>query len=80
MVRREKMTIFLEVSEETSVLEVKKMLEPLVKKSPEEQQLYRIDTKKALEDNKTLGDCGYRTQSCKAMDPGCVGLAFKIGE
>ena len=40
MVRRKKTTIFLDAKESTTVLELKKMIEGITKKSPSEQQLY----------------------------------------
>ena len=41
MVRRKKTTIFLDAKESTTVLELKKMIEGITKKSPSEQQLYK---------------------------------------
>ena len=43
MVRRKKTTIFLDAKESTTVLELKKMIEGITKKSPSEQQLYNKD-------------------------------------
>ncbi len=80
MVRREKITIYLDATEETTVAQLKKMLEPIVKKGPKEQKLYNVDTKEALDDAKTLGDCGYKSQNAKAQDPGVIGLAFALGK
>lgn len=80
MVRREKQTIFLDATEETTVLQLKKKLEPIVKKPAEEQRLYNVDTKDALDDAKTLGDCGYKSQSARAQDPATIGLAFRRSE
>ena len=77
MVRREKMTIFLDATEETTVYQLKKMLEGIIKKEPEEQKLYDIDSKEALDDAKTLGDCGYKSQNAKAQDPASIGLAYR---
>ena len=80
MVRREKTTIFLEANEDTTVLQVKVMLEPIVKRSPDDQRLCRHDTKEVLDEKKSLGDSGFKMQSCKAMDPGCIDLMFRVGE
>ena len=80
MVRREKQTIFLDATEEVTVLQLKKKLEPIVKRSPEDQRLYNIDTKEPLDDKKSLGDCGYKAQSARAQDPGSIGLAFRLSE
>ena len=80
MVRREKQTIFLDATEEVTVLQLKKKLEPIVKRSPEDQRLYNVDSKDALDDNKTLGDCGYKSQTARAQDPASIGLAFRISK
>ena len=80
MVRRDKQTIFLEATEEVTVLQLKKKLEPIVKRTPDDQRLYNVDTKDPLDDNKTLGDCGYKAQTARAQDPASIGLAFRISE
>ena len=80
MVRREKLTIFLDATEETTVIQLKKMLEGIVKKPPEDQKLYNIDTKDVLDDAKTLGDCGYKSQNAKAQDPAAIGLAYRLSK
>ena len=79
MLRREKSTIFLESTEETTVMQLKKVLEGIVKKAPGDIQLYKIDNKDVLLDNKTLGDCGFKAQNAKAQDPAVIGIAFRIG-
>ena len=78
IIRREKTTIFLDATEETTVAQLKKTLQGIVKKAPEEQRLYNTANKEELEDNKTLGDCGYKSHTAKAQDPGSIGLAFRI--
>ena len=80
MVRHDKLTIFLDATEETTVLQLKKMLEGIVKKPPEDQKLYNVDTKDVLEDSKSLGDCGYKSQGAKAQDPASIGLAYRISK
>lgn len=80
MVRREKQTIFLDATEEVTVLQLKKKLEPIVKRLPDVMQLYNVDTKDPLDDTKTLGDCGYKSQSARAQDPATIGLAYRLGE
>ena len=79
MIRREKTTIFLDATEETTVSQLKKMLEGIVKKPPEDLKLYNPSNKDILEDTKTLGDCGYKSQNAKAQDPATIGLAYKLG-
>ena len=43
MVRRKKTTIFLDAKESSTVLDLKKMIEGITKKSPADQQLYNKD-------------------------------------
>ena len=82
MIRREKLTIFLDATEETTVLQLKKKLEPIVKQSPDHIGLYnqRTDAKESLPDQKTLGDCGYKSGNSKAQDPAPMGMVFWTGE
>ena len=40
MIRRKKMTIFLDAKENTTVLDLKRMIEGITKKPPIEQRLY----------------------------------------
>jgi len=78
MIRRKKCTIFTDAKENTSVLELKKMVEGILKFSPEEQRLYKDDT--LLEDTKTLADCGFTSQQARAQAPATVGLAIREGD
>ena len=80
MIRREKTTIFLDATEETTVSQLKRTLQGIVKKPPEDQKLYNTTNKEELDDNKTLGDCGYKAHTAKAQDPGCIGLAYRISK
>ncbi|KAJ7333819.1 protein ubiquitination [Desmophyllum pertusum] len=75
MVRREKTTIFLDCKEATTVYELKKMVEGITKKAPEDQRLYKDD--QALDDSKTLEDCGFTTQTAKAQSPALISLSFR---
>ena len=43
MIRRKKTTIFLDAKESSTVLDLKKMIEGITKKSPADQQLYNKD-------------------------------------
>uniref|UniRef100_A0A8C0H8P6 Ubiquitin-like domain-containing protein n=1 Tax=Chelonoidis abingdonii TaxID=106734 RepID=A0A8C0H8P6_CHEAB len=43
MIRRHKMTIFADAKETTTVQELKKIVEGILKTPPEEQQLYKDD-------------------------------------
>lgn len=60
--------------------QLKRVLQGIVKKPPEDQKLYNTANKEELDDNKTLGDCGYKAHTAKAQDPGAIGLAYRIGE
>jgi transcription elongation factor B subunit 2 len=75
MIRRKKCTIFTDAKENTSVLELKKMVEGILKYAPDDQRLYKDDT--ILEDAKTLADCGFTSQTARAQAPATVGLAIR---
>ena len=75
MVRHHKTTIFLDCKEDQTVYDMKKMIEGILKKQPEDQKLFVDD--QVLEDNKKLGDCGFTSQTAKAQSPATIGLAFK---
>ena len=64
MVRLKKQTLFLDATEETTILQVKKMLEAITKKFVEEQQLHKVDMKEPLNDSRTIGDV-----DTKALEP-----------
>ena len=76
MVKRQKLTMFLDAKETTPVAEVKKMLEGITKKAPEDQKLFFKDT--PLDDTKTIGDCGLTSAEAKAQSPALLGLAFRL--
>ena len=44
MIRRKKTTLFLDAKDNTTVLELKRMVEGITKKSPTEQKLYKDET------------------------------------
>jgi transcription elongation factor B subunit 2 len=76
MVRRKKTTIFLDAKETTTVMELKKMIEGITKKSPADQQLYNKEDA-VMEDDKSLSDYGLTSTVAKAQQPAEVGLAFR---
>ncbi|XP_032799935.1 elongin-B isoform X2 [Petromyzon marinus] len=76
MIRRHKTTIFTDAKESTTVLELKRMVGGIVKRSPADQRLYKEETL-LLDDSKTLGDCGFTSQTARAQAPATVGLAFR---
>lgn len=78
MIRRHKTTIFTDAKESTTVYELKRIVEGILKRSPEEQRLYKDDV--LLDDSKTLGDCGFTNQTARPQAPGTVGLAFRASD
>ena len=76
MVRREKATLFLCCKEETTVKELKMMIEGITKKPPDDQQLIKDDQPLA-DEGKTLGDYGFTTATAKAQTPAQVNLVYK---
>lgn len=79
MVRRKKTTIFLDAKETTTVLDLKRMIEGITKKSPTDQQIYNKDDI-VMEDDKSLCDYGLTSSAAKAQQPAEVGLAFRGDE
>ncbi|KAM7102937.1 LOW QUALITY PROTEIN: elongin-B [Ciconia maguari] len=76
MIHHHKTTIFTEAKEMTTVHELKKVVEGILKRPVEDQQLYKDDQ---LLDDKTLLD-GLSSQSCHPHVPAMVGLAlFRLG-
>merc|ERR1712228_12824 len=75
MIRRKKSTFFLDAKDNTTVLELKRMVEGITKKSPTEQRLFNKDDT-VMEDDKTLADYGLTNSLAKAQSPAEVGLAF----
>lgn len=57
MVHRHRTTIFTEAKETTTVHEFKKVVEGILKRPLEEQQLYK-DDQRLDDDHRTLLDCG----------------------
>ncbi|XP_016324443.1 transcription elongation factor B polypeptide 2 [Sinocyclocheilus anshuiensis] len=78
MIRHHKTTIFTDAKESTTVYELKRIVEGILKRSPEEQRLYKDE--QPLEDSKTLGDCGFTNQTARPQAPATVGLAFRIDD
>ncbi|XP_053117450.1 elongin-B isoform X2 [Hemicordylus capensis] len=78
MIRRHKTTIFTDAKESSTVYELKRIVEGILKRPPEEQRLYKDD--QLLDDSKTLGDCGFTSQTARPQAPATVGLAFRASE
>jgi len=78
MIRRKKSTFFLDAKENTTVLELKRMIEGITKKPPGEQRLFNKEDA-IMEEDKTLADYGLTSSLAKAQSPAEVGLAFSDG-
>ncbi|GLV31956.1 Elongin B [Carabus blaptoides fortunei] len=76
MIRRKKLTIFTDAKDTTSVSELKKMIEGILKVPPHDQQLFNKDNQ-MMEDDKTLQDYGLTSSTAKAQSPAAVGLALR---
>lgn len=77
MIRRKKTTIFTDAKDTTTVFELKKMIEGILKVPPEDQRLYSKDNI-VMEDVKQLQDYGITMMTAKAQQPQMLGLAFRI--
>lgn len=81
MIRRQKTTIFADAKETTTVYEVKKIIEGILKKAPEDQRLFRISKDKpaqVMEDNKPLSEYGYTHSTARAQLPETIGLSYRV--
>ncbi|XP_001604175.2 elongin-B [Nasonia vitripennis] len=76
MIRRKKMTIFTDAKENTTVLELKKIIEGILKIPPGNQQLFNKDNL-LMSDNKCLSDYGLSSATAKAQCPAVIGLAIR---
>ncbi|MEJ1287471.1 protease serine 41 [Cricetulus griseus] len=64
--------------ESSTVFELKRIVEGILKRPPEEQRLYKDD--QLLDDGKTLGECGFTSQTARPQAPATVGLAFRADD
>ncbi|XP_052616790.1 elongin-B-like [Peromyscus californicus insignis] len=67
-------TIFTEAKESSTVFQLKRVVQGILQRPPEEQWLYKDD--QLLDDRKTLGECGFTSQTAQIQAPATVGLAF----
>ena len=77
MIRRKKQTIFTDAKDTTTVYEIKKIVEGILKKSPDDQRLYSKDNV-VMEDQKQLSEYGYSSTTAKAQSPETIGLSYRI--
>uniref|UniRef100_A0A8C6MZY9 Elongin-B n=1 Tax=Mus spicilegus TaxID=10103 RepID=A0A8C6MZY9_MUSSI len=75
MTPHKKTTIFTEAKESSLVLALKRIIEGIMKRPPEEQLLFKDN--QLLDETKTLGECGFTSQVAKPQAPATVGLAFR---
>lgn len=78
MIRRKKTTIFTDTKDTATVLELKKMIEGILKCTPKDQRLYNKDNMLMDDDSKTLADYGITMMTAKAQAPAVLGLALRI--
>ncbi|XP_076287562.1 transcription elongation factor elongin B [Lasioglossum baleicum] len=76
MVRRKNMTIFTNATEHTSVLELKSMIEGIIKIPPANQQLYNKDNI-VMSNGSSLSAYGITSATAKPQCPALVGLAIR---
>ncbi|KOX67622.1 Transcription elongation factor B polypeptide 2 [Melipona quadrifasciata] len=76
MIRRKNMTIFTDAKDNTTVLELKKIIEGILKIPPVNQQLFNKDNV-LMSDSKFLSDYGLTSATAKPQCPALVGLAVR---
>lgn len=85
LIRRKKTSVFLTASDTDQVLEVKKMIEGILKTPPSQQELHYLretdettmgENSIVLNDTSTLAECGITPNTAKAQDPAVLGLAL----
>jgi transcription elongation factor B subunit 2 len=70
MIRRQKLTLFVDAKETSTVLELKKIIEGITKVTPNNIRLIIDSTKQPMDDdNQTLSDCGLSSVTAKAYSP-----------
>ncbi|XP_037059400.1 elongin-B-like [Peromyscus leucopus] len=56
------------------MFQLKRVVQGILQRPPEEQRLYKDD--QLLDDRKTLGECGFTSQTTRTHAPARVGPAF----
>ncbi|KAI9580499.1 elongin-B [Glossina fuscipes] len=79
MIRRRKTTIFTDAKENTTVAELKRMLEGILKVRPLDQRLFNIEND-VMDDETTLQDNGITVSTAKAQAPAQLGLVFRTDD
>nr|XP_034342264.1 elongin-B-like [Arvicanthis niloticus] len=75
VIQHKKTNIFAEAKESSPVLELKYIVEGILKRPPDEQLLFKDD--QLLDETKTLAECGFTSKVAKPQAPATVGLAFR---
>jgi elongin-B len=78
MIRRQKLTLFIDAKETSTVLELKKMIEGIAKVPSNNIRLIVDSTKQPMDDeNQTLADCGLSSAAAKAYSPVFLYLCYR---
>lgn len=77
MIRRQKLTLFIDAKESSTVLEVKKTIEGIIKVPPNHLRLVIDPTKPMDDDNQTLADYGLSGTAAKAYSPVLLYLCYR---
>ncbi|PVD31722.1 hypothetical protein C0Q70_07140 [Pomacea canaliculata] len=76
MIRRKKSTIFTDAKESTPLIELKRIIEGILKVPPDNQRLFK-DDQAMTDDNRTLGDYGFTSAIARAQAPASIGLVYR---
>ena len=78
VIRRQKLTLFIDAKESSTVLEVKKMIEGITKVPTNNQRLIVDAIKQGMDDdNQTLADYGLSGTVAKAYSPALLYLCHR---
>ena len=78
MIRRQKLTLFIDAKESSTVMEVKKTIEGIIKVPPNHLRLIIDSNKQPMDDdNQTLADCGLSGTAAKAYSPVLMYLCYR---
>jgi transcription elongation factor B subunit 2 len=78
MIRRKKVSYFIDAKESTSILELKKIIRGITKQPIDDMRLYKDDQfLQPWDDSKTLADIGFTSSTARAQAPATIGLVFR---
>ncbi|XP_059755591.1 elongin-B-like [Balaenoptera ricei] len=78
MIQHHKTTIFTDAKDSNTLFELKRIVEGILKQPPDKQRMYKDD--QLLDHGKTLGECGFTSQTARPQVPATVGLDFRADE